>query len=366
MRILLVTDDLLPGGTARFVISLANDLHVRGYDVTVASSTGEFKRYLNSSIRFVQLYLRKQNSTSINVFGIIISIIRLWMLLNFNRFDIIHSHKRLSHFLVHILLWRTKVKHITHYASVFRSKKIFTKFGQMVLCCSDAVRQNLIDSFMCPPDIAFTIYHGINPLSIYNSEQKQNLRATLMIRPNEKIISSVGQFVPMKDRENLIRSIALLRKRIDINNVIFFLLGYGTQEQYLKELVKEFQLQETIRFLRGTFDVEALINISEFMVLNSTQEEGFGIVLLEAASIGKMHIGTKAGGIPEFIEHERNGLLVEQKNQEQLSDAIEYCIKHPDMVEKMGIQAQKKYQEYFTFQRMMNEMILKYKQVCMP
>ncbi len=360
MRILLVSDDLLPGGTARFVVSLANELHERGAAVAVAATDGDFRRFINSTIQFIPLFLYKKKSYSKNLFGIFFSVIRLWRLLNSGNFDIVHSHKRYSHFLVSMLLWNRKIKHITHFASVFQSKKKFTRYGVSVLCCSEAVRNNLIKNFHCPPEISTTIYHGINPLRRYSKEEQEKIRKLLCVEENQALVSSIGQYVPLKDREGLIHSINLLRNKVDLTCVRFFLLGYGPQEQYLKQLVDELQLGETVKFLEGTFDVEALINISDFLILNSTEEEGFGIVLLEAASVGKMHIGSNAGGIPEFIEHEKTSLLVEPRNPDQLCDAIVYCLTHTEKVKEMGTLAEQKYKQYFTFQRMVNAIVHHY------
>ena len=116
----------------------------------------------------------------------------------------------------------------------------------------------------------------------------------------------------------------------------------GNQEANLKNLVNKLQLNDAILFVDSMFDVEALFNISEFMILNPIHREGFGIVMLEAASIGKMHIGTRIGGIPEFIEDDITGKLVDPGNPEQLADAIMYLLNNPQEYRRMGLNAKRK------------------------
>ena len=355
MKVLLITDDMLPGGISRHVTDLANGLHQKGISVAVAATDGKFKARLNSNIRFENLFLLKVDSFDKNYFGILPSVLHIRSLLKSEKFDIIHSHKRFTHFLVKKL--NKNNIHITSYHSVFENKKAFTTFGDYTICCSESVRQQMVSQYGCNPKKSKTIYNGIDPFKLHNDQQKRKTYDQLGLSPNKKIIASVGQYIPSKDRVTLIKAVNELRKHYDISKIQVVLQGYGKQEKELKNLTNSLKLNEAITFVDCMFDVEALFNISEFMILNPVHSEGFGIVMLEAASIGKMHIGTRVGGIPEFIEDGVIGKLIDPENPEQLAEAISYLLNNPGEYQRMGMNAKKKYDNEFGLDKMVNEII---------
>ena len=83
------------------------------------------------------------------------------------------------------------------------------------------------------------------------------------------------------------------------------------------------QWSSRISFL-GHADDETLLHAYQDcdIFVAPSRFESFGLVFLEAMKFGKPVIGCNVGGIPEIIEHERTGLLVDVGDAEQLSQAI--------------------------------------------
>lgn len=361
MKVLLLTDEMLPGGVPRHVVNLANGLNKNGISVTVAATNGIFREQLHSDIKYIELSLLKLNSYGQNYYGIIRSMLYIISLLRFEKYDIIHSHKRLSHVIVKIL--SKKTKHITSYHNYFQNKKIVTCFGDYTISVSESIRRQMISYYGCPSKMITTVYNGIASFETHNEQQRYNTFTRLKISPQKKIISSVGQYIPSKDRRTLIMAVYILKKYKDLSQIQFVLLGFGELEDELKKLTIYLQLNDIITFVDGTFDVEALFNISEFMILNPIHSEGFGIVMLEAASLGKMHIGTKVGGIPEFIEDGITGKLIEAGNPEQLAQTISFLLDNPNEYKRMGSNAKIKYEKSFGLNRMISETLNVYHSV---
>jgi glycosyltransferase involved in cell wall biosynthesis len=67
-------------------------------------------------------------------------------------------------------------------------------------------------------------------------------------------------------------------------------------------------------------------------------EEALGLALQEAMFYGCPGIGSNVGGIPELIEHQKTGLLVEPGNPSQLAQAIESLITNAALRESYGRQ----------------------------
>jgi glycosyltransferase involved in cell wall biosynthesis len=82
-------------------------------------------------------------------------------------------------------------------------------------------------------------------------------------------------------------------------------------------------------------EVLQLMRENDILVL-PTLVEGFGLVITEAMSQGTPVITTERGAGPDFIEHNRNGWLVNAGSVEALRSTIENILDHPDSVEMNG------------------------------
>ncbi|MCA8480457.1 glycosyltransferase [Burkholderia multivorans] len=83
--------------------------------------------------------------------------------------------------------------------------------------------------------------------------------------------------------------------------------------------------------------------------------ESFGLVFLEAMREGKPVIGCAAGGMPEVVSHDINGLLVPPGDAKSLAQAIRRLVDAPELRERMGIAGKRLFTERFTATRMASE-----------
>ncbi len=77
------------------------------------------------------------------------------------------------------------------------------------------------------------------------------------------------------------------------------------------------------------------------IVDSSGDTEGLGVVLLEAIAAGTPVVASNVGGIPDVIISNRTGLLVEQKNPDQLAAAIARLLDNPSLRKKLSAAARK-------------------------
>ncbi|MFH1754820.1 MAG: glycosyltransferase family 4 protein [Candidatus Latescibacterota bacterium] len=147
-------------------------------------------------------------------------------------------------------------------------------------------------------------------------------RATIEVIPNgidlpdrqsqgDKIVY-LGRLHPVKGLQHLIEAVRGIEGCPQL-----LIAGFGPEDAKLKSLADGLN----IRFLGRIPDSEDLFLQGKFFVLPSVSE-GLPQVLLEAMSYGLPVIATKVGGIPEFIEDGRTGLLVEPGNPLALREAI--------------------------------------------
>ena len=104
---------------------------------------------------------------------------------------------------------------------------------------------------------------------------------------------------------------------------------YGDEEEKLKKLVVELNLEDQVIFLKDipTDLKNALIAKSNIFVMPSViykkSVEGFGIAYVEAAQYGVPSIGGKDGGAADAIIHEKTGLICDGNKLEDIYSSIE-------------------------------------------
>lgn len=360
IKILLLTDEMNPGGVARHVVDLANGLVEKGITPIVAANDGPFRLRLHKRILFVSLPLFMPESRRKRFLGLLSSYKILAPIIRREKIILIHSHKRYTDVLGRLLARRMSLPHISTCHNIFSSLRQFSLFGDTTIACSKAVQNMLIRDFGNDPKSVTPIYYGISPFREFHEDEKSRIRNQLDILSDKRIVASVGQLIESKDRATLIRAIGILKKKHAIENVLFAILGEGEQKVMLEELVRSEDVQNHVVFLHGMFNVEALFNIADFMVLSSMRE-GLPFVILEAASLSKPHIATYVGGVSEFIVDGETGILIPPGDPNKLADAIKKLLEKPALVKTLGRNAREKYLQQFTYERFIDQTLEVYR-----
>ena len=142
---------------------------------------------------------------------------------------------------------------------------------------------------------------------------------------------TVSRFDKRKNHEKVIMAIRNLKELYP--NIIYICIGYGDEEQNLKKLVNELNLNNHVIFLKNveTELKNALICKSNIFVMPSIihnkSVEGFGIAYIEAAQYGIPSIGGKDGGASDAIIHEKTGLICDGNNLEEIYSSIDKMLK---------------------------------------
>ncbi|MEM2956635.1 MAG: glycosyltransferase family 4 protein [Candidatus Pacearchaeota archaeon] len=118
--------------------------------------------------------------------------------------------------------------------------------------------------------------------------------------------------------------------------------GAGSLEKWMKNFVKENNLQEKIKIC-GEVTYEKIPQIYEendIVVFPSLIGEAFGRVALEAMASGKIVIASKIGGVVDIIENGKDGFLIEPQSSE-LKNLLERLIVDKNLREKISKNARK-------------------------
>ena len=93
-----------------------------------------------------------------------------------------------------------------------------------------------------------------------------------------------------------------------------FIAGSGFKENYLKNLVKEFKLDDDVSFLGNLFQEDLIdyMNAADVFCLPS-KNEGTPNVIIESLLCGTPVVASNVGGIPAIVKHGENGYLFEPR-----------------------------------------------------
>lgn len=166
---------------------------------------------------------------------------------------------------------------------------------------------------------------------------------------NSKSIIAVGRFTWQKGFDLLIKA----WKDVSISHPDWTLNIYGSGERsYYQGIINSLGLSKQITCHAPTSNIYEKYKENSCFVLSS-RYEGFGIVIVEAMSVGLPVVAFACPcGPSDIISNNTDGILVEKNNIEKLSKAICYMIEHPKQRKEMGKNAIEKAKSYYPDQIM--------------
>ena len=186
--------------------------------------------------------------------------------------------------------------------------------------------------------------------------------------PHKLTVTKPALLEKMASDQILIGAIARLETTKGINYLIeafatvvtqfpklhLVIVGTGSKEAELKELVKQLNINEQVTFTGYQRNIHDYLHFFQIFAIPSLHE-AHPLVLMEGMGQGKPIIATTVGGIPEVINDGQNGLLVPPSNSVKIAEAINRLIKEPQLLESLGKKARETYEKEFTVDRMLVE-----------
>lgn len=199
------------------------------------------------------------------------------------------------------------------------------------ICVSEAIRNILIPSLK-NPEKTLVIYSGIDLSRFSNIETKNTLRRDLGLPGDCILIGNVSALAPHKDYLTFIGTAEMLLK----NNphFHFIIIGEGPERNTIEKEIETRKLAGKISLTGFRTNIPELLKELDVLLLTS-KTEGLGTSILDAFASGLPVVATKAGGIPEIVEHKVNGLLAETGDQLALANMVELLLTDDSLRESL-------------------------------
>ncbi len=156
----------------------------------------------------------------------------------------------------------------------------------------------------------------------------------------------VGRLENFKGVEFIIKALPVIIKVFPQTTLT--IIGDGPYKNNLINLMKTLHIEDCIQF-KGWIENKELgkyYDKASIVVAPSTVPEAFGLVILEAMSVGRPVIATNVGAIPEIIDDGVNGYLVEPNNSEQIAGNVIKLFSEENLLTELGRNARKKAEEF--------------------
>lgn len=172
-----------------------------------------------------------------------------------------------------------------------------------VTAISNYLKQRTLREFEIKNPIE-VIYNFVN-CDIYQRNPKMAESRAEFASSEERILTHVSNFRPVKRIPDVIEIFDRVQKQMPAR---LLLMGDGPERSSAEWLVKQKGLRKKVDFLGKVDRVYEKLSIADLMIMPS-ELESFGLAALEGMACEVPAVATAVGGVPEIIEHGRNGFL---------------------------------------------------------
>lgn len=218
----------------------------------------------------------------------------------------------------------------------FVLKHFFTR----VVAVSREIDQVLVQKYGFRREKIDVIYNGVPapPVSLRGDSRNGSFH-----------IGTVGRMAPVKDYNLFLEVAADVARRTD--RVRFSILGDGPLKKELIRRAKELKIEERVAFLPPRPDPFSYYQSLD-LYLSTSRHEGIPLSVLEAMASGKPVVAPRVGGLPEMISHGEQGLLMEDREPQNFSEACLRLLRDEALRRGMGENASRRVAASFSHSRM--------------
>lgn len=340
------------------------------YEVTLIANGVEqdFSALLNDRVRFIPLNIARK----VSLWRDAVAVFKLHSIFRKERFDVVHSLMPKTALLAMIAAFVARVPHRIHTftGQVWASKvgvariglklldRLAAKCATSLLTDSATQRQFLIMQHIVNQNEILVLGNGsVCGVDVERFKPdfavRHKMRANLGIPDSATVYLFLGRLNKDKGIQDLAHAFAELA--VEMPNI--YLLVVGPDEGGMDSMLQLILADCLVQFHRIGFTIkpEDYMACADIFCLPSYRE-GFGSVLIEAASVGIPAVASKIYGITDAVIDGETGILHEPKNIEEIKRALLTLTKDTDLRKKMAKQAMTRAHDFFSEDILVKEM----------
>lgn len=185
----------------------------------------------------------------------------------------------------------------------------------------------------------------------FSEEIRLELKNKYKIKNSDIVFMFIGRLNTDKGIFDLVLAFDKLLKEYE--NVKLFLIG--PDEENIENQICEFLKFKNVIRIDYVSNPQEILNIADVLVLPSYRE-GFGTIVIEAASMGIPCIASNIYGLNDAIVNNKTGLLHKVKDIDDMIEKYEYLIENKNKIKEYGVNAKVRVYNNFKDEQLSNEL----------
>ncbi len=170
-------------------------------------------------------------------------------------------------------------------------------------------------------------------------------------------IGIVGQVGAWKGHDDLLDAFAAVHQKHGSCELHVFGKGDANYRSELERKTIGLGVANCVKWHEFVLDRQDIYSNLDVCVVPSRSQDPLPTSAIEAGFSGLPVIATRRGGLPEVVEHETNGLLVEAHRPAELADAMCRLINDPQLRKRLASNARRRATEHFGRERFLGEFL---------
>lgn len=183
---------------------------------------------------------------------------------------------------------------------------------------------------------------------IYNGTEKRQITGDAFPIMRHPSLFSISGLAKCKNINILIEALNCLKKQGE-KKVFLYIAGDGPERKNLEQKINQYKLNKQVFLLGYQKNIGDLLEQTD-IYLHPCYIEGFGIAVAEAMMASKPMILADAGALPELIENEKSGFIVDPFDAGAWADAILKLVEDNELAKTLGENARKRAEELFSIE----------------
>ena len=370
--VLQVLPEMNHGGVEVGTVEIASGLKEAGIQNFVASAGGRMVYDLQKiKVKHFELPLKSKN-----IFKLWSNARKLEKIIKENGINIVHARSRAPAWSAYWAAKRTGAVFVTTFHGTYglgplKIKKLYNRvmtYGKLVIAISEHIKKHLLKEYKVPEGKIRLIHRCVNTdnfaLEKVSQERVVKVLQDNHIPEDKPIISLIGRVTRWKGQHLLIEALS------KVKNQDFYCLIVGSDQgrvrytNELKKLVSKYHLDAKVQFIDQSFDIPAVLMVSDVVLSAAIEPEAFGRAAIEGQAMGRIVLASNIGGSLENMIDGVTGRLFESNNVDSLAEAIDWALLlSPQERDKISKAAINNVKEHFTKQIMCDKTIAVYKEL---